>query len=210
MSASISEIFLIEDRQSEAILIKEALRRRDSRYNISHAATLKDATAKLKDISYQPDIILLDLTLPGTGGIETYRAVRLCRTETPILILTGYFSLELAQQLVDEGAGGYILKSAAASPEQLALSMTTAIAQTNVKVLERRLADMVQKVAQSQEATIKRLPTIIVACSSCHKVHDIVAKEWLSLVAYLERYGVALSHTLCPDCMPGFVDKAVG
>ena len=60
-----------------------------------------------------PDVILLDIAMPGLGGLE---AVPLLRREAPdarILILTQYEQPEYVRRFLNLGVGGYVLKKAA-------------------------------------------------------------------------------------------------
>ena len=61
----------------------------------------------------QPDVILLDIAMPGLGGLES---VPLLRREVPaarILILTQYEQPEYVRRFLNLGVGGYVLKKAA-------------------------------------------------------------------------------------------------
>lgn len=61
----------------------------------------------------RPDVILLDIAMPGLGGLES---VPILRREVPnsrILILTQYDQLEYVRRFLQLGVGGYVLKKAA-------------------------------------------------------------------------------------------------
>src|SRR5262245_41730367 len=57
---------------------------------------------------HEPDAILLDLALPGVGGLEAARRI-LAEQDVPIVALTGR-SRELAREAVEAGATSYVLK----------------------------------------------------------------------------------------------------
>lgn len=59
----------------------------------------------------QPDLVILDLTLPGMDGLEVMEAVRQQFPNIEILVLTVHFSDELARAVLRGGARGYVLKS---------------------------------------------------------------------------------------------------
>ncbi len=59
----------------------------------------------------RPDLIILDLTLPGMDGLEVMEAVRQQSPTTEILVLTMHFSDELARAVLRAGARAYVLKS---------------------------------------------------------------------------------------------------
>jgi two-component system, NarL family, response regulator len=56
------------------------------------------------------DIAILDLVLPGIGGIEACRQIKCQRSDIPILILTSHSSANLIAQLIEAKANGYCLK----------------------------------------------------------------------------------------------------
>jgi len=57
-----------------------------------------------------PDILLLDLRMPGMGGIELLRALKQFRTTTRVIILSSFEADEDIYRSVQEGAMGYLLK----------------------------------------------------------------------------------------------------
>ncbi len=73
------------------------------------------AVAAVTDV--EPDIALLDVTMPEMDGIEATRRVVAARPETRVVILTASADREQMLRAVDAGALGYLLKDA--SPEEL-------------------------------------------------------------------------------------------
>jgi two-component system response regulator NreC len=63
----------------------------------------------------QPDIVLMDVSMPGCGGIEATRQLKEIAPGVRVLILTVHEDTSLLQQAIQEGASGYILKRAAES-----------------------------------------------------------------------------------------------
>jgi DNA-binding NarL/FixJ family response regulator len=64
-----------------------------------------------------PDVVLMDLSMPGMGGIE---AIRLIRSQSPtvhVVVLTSFSDRERILEALDAGALGYLLKDA--EPEEL-------------------------------------------------------------------------------------------
>lgn len=63
----------------------------------------------------KPDVILLDISMPGLTGIEVTRRLKKMLPETRILILTVHEDESLLQEAIQAGASGYIVKRAVES-----------------------------------------------------------------------------------------------
>jgi two-component system NarL family response regulator len=72
------------------------------------------------------DLVLLDIGLPGLGGLETCRQLKLNHPNLPILVLTSRNERSLISRLVTAGAQGYCLKGVTA--DTLILAMRSVIA----------------------------------------------------------------------------------
>ena len=65
----------------------------------------------------QPDVVLLDIRMPGSNGVQVARRLKQTFTEMKVLILTTYEEDEYLFGALEAGADGYLLKTA--SPEEL-------------------------------------------------------------------------------------------
>jgi len=79
------------------------------------AETTDGLEAVQKAHALQPDLILLDIGLPTLNGIEAARRIRELSPKSKILFLSENRAAEVAQQALNTGAGGYVVKSDAAS-----------------------------------------------------------------------------------------------
>jgi two-component system response regulator NreC len=80
---------------------------------IGEAASGDEALRLAADL--QPDIVLLDLNMPGPGGIEVTRKLHDLVPETRVLVLTVHEDEGLLREAIDAGASGYIIKRAVES-----------------------------------------------------------------------------------------------
>lgn len=70
----------------------------------------------------QPDVVLLDIAMPGPSGIEVARILRQSDIDVRILILSSIDRQEIVEQALDAGVNGYLLKDFILDELQLALS----------------------------------------------------------------------------------------
>lgn len=73
-----------------------------------------------------PDVVLLDVALPGIGGVEACRQIKQQHPEIPILVLTSHSQKPLIERLIAAGANGYSLKGIEAEVLILALRSVAA------------------------------------------------------------------------------------
>lgn len=64
-----------------------------------------------KAVRLRPDVVILDVGMPGLNGLEATRLIRKEAPETEVLILTMHESEQLVQEVTAAGARGYVLKS---------------------------------------------------------------------------------------------------
>ena len=61
----------------------------------------------------QPDVIVMDLGMPGTSGLEAIRAIRLQGSAARVVVLSMHGGNEIVMQALRSGANGYVMKSSA-------------------------------------------------------------------------------------------------
>ena len=78
----------------------------------AEVANGRDAVARVKELN--PDIVVLDFSMPEMNGLEAIRQIRRTTPRCEVLILTMHDSERLAREFLAAGARGYLLKSDAA------------------------------------------------------------------------------------------------
>ena len=102
-------ILLVEDNPGDARLIRELFRDLQGRsFDILIAESFRQAHERLKE--HRVDLALVDLSLPDSHGLDTFRKLAESYPSLPQVLLTGLNDQETAIQAVREGAQDYLLK----------------------------------------------------------------------------------------------------
>ena len=101
-------VLLVEDNPGDARLIHELLAESASRFALETVSRLSDALVRLSSGEFQ--IVLVDLSLPDSHGIETFHRVVAHAPGVPLIVLSGLDDEALALQTVREGAQDYLVK----------------------------------------------------------------------------------------------------
>ncbi len=118
------KILLVEDDELFRLGLQVRLQREPGIEALIEAADGETAIDLAKQQLF--DLVLLDIGLPGVGGIETCRQFKQNHPQLPILVLTSRSERSLIARLVAAGAQGYCLKGVAA--ETLLLAIHSVIA----------------------------------------------------------------------------------
>ncbi len=102
-------ILLVEDNPGDARLVAESLRRAAPfAYTLEHVETLGDAVDLVG--RSEPDLVLLDLSLPDSAGVDTIRGMLDVAPGVAVVVLTGSDDEEMAAEAVRLGAQDYLVK----------------------------------------------------------------------------------------------------
>jgi DNA-binding response OmpR family regulator len=102
-------VLLIEDNKEHAELLERLLGFSEyPKFTVATATTLATGIATLG--GRDADIVLLDLSLPDSKGVETFRRANAAAPDVPIVILSGISDVTLSIETVQEGAQDYLVK----------------------------------------------------------------------------------------------------
>lgn len=119
------------------------------RYSVDVAASGHQALEMLERTPY--DVMLLDIRMPGLGGIEVMqRAGQLC-ADLSIVVLTGHASLQSAIAAVKADAVDYLLKPA--SIHELATAVSKALQRRTEKLRRQRLVRVMEQALEEARRT---------------------------------------------------------
>jgi len=75
---------------------------------VDEAASAKEAVEKA--VQHRPDVVVMDIRMPGDNGIEACREIKMHLPNTEVLMLTSYAEDEMLFDAISAGAAGYVLK----------------------------------------------------------------------------------------------------
>jgi CheY-like chemotaxis protein len=103
-------VLLVEDNPDDALVVREQLESSASntRFRVTHVSTLEEALHNFDERSFE--VMLCDLGLPDTQGLETLAGARRMAGRTPVVVLTGRNDESLAIEAVRSGAEDYLVK----------------------------------------------------------------------------------------------------
>nr|WP_319490391.1 response regulator [uncultured Desulfobacter sp.] len=144
---------------------------------------------------FLPDLILLDVMMPGMNGFDTCTEIKADKkkADIPIIFMTALDNIEDKVQGFKAGGVDYITKP---------FDQTEMLARinTHIELRQKTIA------LETALAEIKTLSGLLPICASCKKIRDDKG-YWNLLETYIEQHTQAtFSHGVCPECM----DKLYG
>lgn len=122
------KMLLVEDNLGDARLVYEGLTEAlATDFQVTHVRRLQEALEWLWKQSC--DLVLLDMGLPDSHGLDTLLLMRAQAPSVPIVVLTGFNDESIATDALQKGAQGYLVKEETNS-EMLLRSLRYAIAST--------------------------------------------------------------------------------
>jgi DNA-binding response OmpR family regulator len=101
-------VLLIEDAHRDARLFEEYLEESATEAALRHEETLQAGLGALE--AERPDVLVVDLGLPDSAGIETVKDAAAAAPQVPVVVLTGQDDLQAALQAQEAGAAQYLRK----------------------------------------------------------------------------------------------------
>jgi two-component system response regulator DevR len=101
-------ILLVDDHEVVRLGLKSLLDRHTQFEVIGEAGSAREAIEQVTNL--QPDVVVMDIRLPGTSGIEACEEIVNRFPDTKVIMLTSYAEDEMLFSAIRAGASGYILK----------------------------------------------------------------------------------------------------
>jgi len=114
MGALDLRILVADDHKLVRDGLRPFLRELDAQAEIVDASSLDEAVAAIQEAA-QPDLVLLDLMMPGMDGLAGLNRIKALLPDRPVVIVSGYSSRDHVQAAVQAGAAGFIPKTVGGS-----------------------------------------------------------------------------------------------
>jgi len=184
---------------------------------VGQASTGEEALQLCKEL--QPDVVLIDLKMPGQGGVATIRALHEDLPEVQTIALTNFQWGELVEEAISSGAIGYLLKDVA--EEELAKSIRLAhqgvptLAPEAGKALVEMVANRTPQLGHNLTKRERQVLALMVQARSNHEIaHELVItpatvkfhvrriRSKLGTSSRTDTVVLALQHQLVPTGSP--------
>lgn len=100
------KVLVVDDEEMFARSLADRLALRD--FGVAISLSGEDALEKVKAFNY--DVVILDLAMPGLGGIDTLREIKRIKALTEVILLTGRATVESAIEGMKLGAHDFLMK----------------------------------------------------------------------------------------------------
>ena len=121
-----SKILVVDDEAVIRDVVKRILER--SSMDVATSSGGRAALAMMQETDF--DLVVTDLKMPGMNGIEVLKAIKVLQPEVPVIIITGYSTVDTAVEAMKNGAFDYIAKPF--TPDQITEKVNKALAQKAV------------------------------------------------------------------------------
>ena len=102
------KIIIVDDHEVVRLGLKSLLDQYPQYEVVSEASSANEVIQQVDDLD--PDIILMDIRLPGKSGIEACEEIKQKKPDIKIIMLTSYAEDEMLFSAIKSGASGYVLK----------------------------------------------------------------------------------------------------
>lgn len=189
-----TRILLVEDNPADAVYLQRMLAKaKHGSFVVVHVTQLKEALIRLDEEQF--DVVMLDLGLPDSEGLETLQRLRKKAPQMPIVILTGLNDELLQAQALHQGAQDYLVKGE---------PIETMVARAIRYAIERKAAEELIRKNEAEMAHLSRVSTVgQMAAGLAHELNQ-------PLGAILNYASVCLEQTESRKDLPPMLLEAMG
>jgi two-component system response regulator DevR len=144
-------ILLVDDHEVVRLGLRALLERHPQFEVIAEASTAREALEKVKQ--YSPNVVVMDIRLPGGSGIDACGEISENYPESKVIMLTSYAEDEMLFSAIRAGAAGYVLKQIGGEDLVRAIEAVGRGEALLDPAVTQRIFQEVRKAAKEEEAS---------------------------------------------------------
>jgi len=144
-------ILLVDDHEVVRLGLRALLERHHQFEVIAEASTARESLEKVKQ--YSPDVVVMDIRLPGGSGIEACEEITENYPDSKVIMLTSYAEDEMLFSAIRAGAAGYVLKQIGGEDLVKAIEAVGRGEALLDPAVTQRIFQEVRKAAKEEEAS---------------------------------------------------------
>jgi len=169
-------ILLVEDNPGDVLIVKELLKSSGINYSLKNVHTIKETLLLCNEQQF--DVLLLDLGLPDSIGLETLKKIQMSKMISPVVVMTGLDDEDIALESLREGAQDYIVKNK--------LSSGDIVRGIKYGIERKKIQDLLKKNTRQ----FSLLSSTTAAINECEDISSIYAVICRNISMLLEKTGV--------------------
>jgi DNA-binding NarL/FixJ family response regulator len=104
------KVLLVDDNEDARFLLRKRLEGRKGFSIAGEAASGEEAVERVTELA--PDLVIMDVQMPGIGGVEATRQIKQASPTTAVLAYSAFSDADIIEAMREAGAAGYVLKDA--------------------------------------------------------------------------------------------------
>lgn len=144
-------ILLVDDHEVVRIGLRALIERHPNFEVVAEAGTAREAIERVE--AYSPDVVVMDIRLPGGSGIEACEEIAKKHPHSKVIMLTSYAEDEMLISAIRAGAAGYILKQIGGEDLVRAIEAVGRGEALLDPAVTQRIFQEVRKAAKEEEAS---------------------------------------------------------
>ena len=188
---AVLRILIIEDNPGDIIIVRERLKASGANFSLTSASSIMESISLLNSDAF--DVILLDLGLPDSFGLDTLKAFQSYQISQPVVVMTGLDDEVVALAALREGAQDYLVKNRLSS-ENILRSIKYGIERKKLENLQKKNSRQLSilstiTVSLSEGEDIAQIYILI-----CDSIRQLVNKSYVVSFEFDDEVSIRITN----------------